>query len=74
MNWWRRNSANKLIGILGTSPHFADFGKGRLGDVESQQSMSIPIHPPLETELRAKADAEGLTVEAYLEHRILPCR
>jgi hypothetical protein len=29
--------------------------------------MSITIHPPLETELRAKADAEGLTVEAYLE-------
>ena len=29
--------------------------------------MSITIHPPLETELRAKADAEGISVEAYLE-------
>lgn len=29
--------------------------------------MSITIGPPLETELRAKADAEGITVEAYLE-------
>ncbi len=29
--------------------------------------MSITIHPPLETELRAKAEAEGVTVEAYLE-------
>jgi hypothetical protein len=28
--------------------------------------MSITIHPPLETELRAKAEAEGITVEAYL--------
>lgn len=29
--------------------------------------MSITIRPPLETELRARADAEGITVEAYLE-------
>lgn len=29
--------------------------------------MSITIHPPLETELRAKAKAEGISVEAYLE-------
>jgi hypothetical protein len=29
--------------------------------------MSITIGPPLETELRAKAEAEGITVEAYLE-------
>ena len=29
--------------------------------------MSITIHPPLETELRAKAEAEGISVEAYLE-------
>jgi hypothetical protein len=29
--------------------------------------MSITIHPPLETELRAKAEAEGITVEAYLQ-------
>jgi hypothetical protein len=30
--------------------------------------MSITIHPPLETKLRAKAAAEGVSVEAYLEH------
>ena len=29
--------------------------------------MSITIHPPLETELRVKAEAEGISVEAYLE-------
>ncbi len=29
--------------------------------------MSITIHPPLETELRAKAESEGISVEAYLE-------
>ena len=29
--------------------------------------MSITIHPPLETELRAKADAEGISVETFLE-------
>ena len=29
--------------------------------------MSINIGPPLETELRAKAKAEGISVEAYLE-------
>ena len=29
--------------------------------------MSITIHPALETELRAKAEAEGISVEAYLE-------
>ena len=29
--------------------------------------MSISIHPELETKLRARAQAEGLTVEAYLE-------
>ena len=29
--------------------------------------MSITINPPLETELRAKAEAEGISVEAYLE-------
>jgi hypothetical protein len=29
--------------------------------------MSITIHPELETKLRARAQAEGLTVEAYLE-------
>ena len=29
--------------------------------------MSITIHPPIETELRSKAEAEGISVEAYLE-------
>jgi hypothetical protein len=29
--------------------------------------MSITIHPELEAKLRARADAEGLTVEAYVE-------
>ena len=29
--------------------------------------MSISIHPELETKLRARAEAEGLNVEAYLE-------
>jgi hypothetical protein len=32
--------------------------------------MSITIHPALETELPAKAEAEGLSVEAYLERLI----
>ena len=29
--------------------------------------MSIAIHPDLEARLRARAEAEGLTVEAYIE-------
>ena len=29
--------------------------------------MNITIHPELETRLRARAEAEGLTVEAYIE-------
>lgn len=29
--------------------------------------MSISIHPELETKLRARAQAEGLTVEVYLK-------
>jgi hypothetical protein len=29
--------------------------------------MSITIHPELEARLRARAEAEGLTVEAYIE-------
>ncbi len=33
--------------------------------------MSISIHPELETKLRVRAEAEGLTVEAYLERLIL---
>ncbi len=32
--------------------------------------MSISIHPDLETKLRARAQAEGLTVEASLEHLV----
>ena len=32
--------------------------------------MSIVISPDLETGLRAQAEAEGLTVEAYLERLI----
>jgi predicted kinase len=29
--------------------------------------MSITIHPELEARLRARAEAEGLSIEAYLE-------
>ena len=29
--------------------------------------MSITIHPELEARLRARAEAEGVTVEAYVE-------
>ena len=29
--------------------------------------MSITIHPELEMRLRARADAEGLSIEAYIE-------
>jgi hypothetical protein len=32
--------------------------------------VSITIHPELETRLRARAQAEGLTVEAYLERLV----
>ena len=32
--------------------------------------MSISIHPELETKLRARAQAEGLSVEAYLERLV----
>jgi hypothetical protein len=32
--------------------------------------MSISIHPELETKLRARAEVEGLTVEAYLERLV----
>lgn len=32
--------------------------------------MSITIHPNLEATLRARAEAEGITVEAYLEHLV----
>jgi len=33
--------------------------------------MSIPIHPELETKIRAGAEAEGLGIEAYLERLVL---
>jgi hypothetical protein len=29
--------------------------------------MSLAIHPELETKIRARAESEGLSVEAYLE-------
>ena len=32
--------------------------------------MSISIHPELESKLRALADTEGLTIEAYLERLV----
>ena len=33
--------------------------------------MSIPIHPELETKIRARAEAAGLSIEAYLERLVL---
>ena len=33
--------------------------------------MSITVHPDLETKLRERATAEGLSVEAYLERLVL---
>lgn len=32
--------------------------------------MSITIHPDLESRVRARAEAEGLTVEAYIERLV----
>ncbi len=32
--------------------------------------MSIPIHPELESKIRARAEAEGLSIEAYLERLV----
>ncbi|HEY6971527.1 MAG TPA: hypothetical protein VJA94_20120 [Candidatus Angelobacter sp.] len=32
--------------------------------------MSITIHPTLEATLRTRAEAEGITVEAYLERLV----
>jgi len=32
--------------------------------------MSFVIHPDLETKIRARAEAEGLTVEVYLERLV----
>ncbi len=32
--------------------------------------MSLAIHPDLETKIRARAEAEGLSIEAYLERLV----
>lgn len=32
--------------------------------------MSLAIHPELETKIRDRAQAEGLTIEAYLERLV----
>ena len=32
--------------------------------------MSLAIHPELETKIRDRAEAEGLTIEAYLERLV----
>lgn len=32
--------------------------------------MSLAIHPDLETKIRSRVEAEGLTVEAYLERLV----
>jgi hypothetical protein len=32
--------------------------------------MNIPIHPDVETKIRARAEAEGLSIEAYLERLV----
>ena len=32
--------------------------------------MSIPIHPELESKIRSRAEAEGLTIETYLERLV----
>jgi hypothetical protein len=32
--------------------------------------MSISIHPELETKIRARAEAEGLSIKAYLERLV----
>jgi len=32
--------------------------------------MSIAIRPELETKIRVRAEAEGLSIEAYLEHLV----
>jgi hypothetical protein len=34
------------------------------------RSLRITIHPEIETRLRARAEAEGLTVEVYVERLI----
>lgn len=37
---------------------------------QSKPSMSINLHAELETKLRARAEAEGLTVEDYVERLV----
>ena len=32
--------------------------------------MSVAIRPELETKIRVRAEAEGLSIEAYLEHLV----
>lgn len=32
--------------------------------------MSIPIHPELESKIRSRAEAQGLSIEAYLERLV----
>jgi hypothetical protein len=32
--------------------------------------MSIAIHPDLESKIRSRAEAEGITIEAYLERLV----
>jgi hypothetical protein len=39
----------------------------RIAKAGAQAKMSITVHPDLEARLREKAEAEGLTVEAYVE-------
>src|SRR6266853_1724247 len=37
----------------------------KLGDL-----MSIPIHPDLESKIRSQAEAQGLSIETYLERLV----
>jgi hypothetical protein len=37
---------------------------------EVGEAMSLAIHPDLETKIRARAEAEGLSIEAYLERLV----
>src|SRR5208283_5251871 len=43
----------------------------RIGiSIGSIRSMTITIHPGLEIRLRARAESEGLTIEAYVERLV----
>ena len=64
--------------IAPVETHWGSLGKGLPEDrrppanakrLESKQvtNLTITIHPELEARLQARADAEGLTVAAYLE-------